>query len=174
MTIRRYDAMTGAEDWAFAVNCTRKTGKKDVRAKDVTAGAVASPVVGQYQLGDLVYFTISSVSADGAADLKAGSDSLGSVLIALDKDSHEVAWTMAMNKYCYSSPVAVYDENGRGWIIQCGSDGTLYLLDGLTGKLVNTLQVEGSIEGSPAVYGSILVIGTTGKDESYIYGIGIE
>ena len=50
-------------------------------------------------------------------------------------------------------------------------DGTLYLLDGLTGETINTLTVNGTIEGSPAVFYNTLVIGTTGKNTSYIYGI---
>ena len=69
--------------------------------------------------------------------------------------------------------MAVYDENGKGWIIQACSNGTIYLMDGLTGSVINTLQVNGVIEGSPAVYGDMMVIGTTGKDSSYIYGIKI-
>ena len=36
------------------------------------------------------------------------------------------------------------------------------------------LKVEGTIEGSPAVYGSTMVIGTTGKNTSFIYGISLE
>ena len=78
-----------------------------------------------------------------------------------------------MEAYCYSSPVAVYDESGRGWIIQACSNGTILLMDGLTGETINTLQVNGVIEGSPAVFDNTLVIGTTGKDTSYIYGIRI-
>ena len=59
----------------------------------------------------------------------------------------------------------MYDESGRGWIVQGCSNGTLYLLDGLTGSVINTMQVNGIIEGSPAAYGSTIVFGTTGKDE---------
>ena len=69
--------------------------------------------------------------------------------------------------------MAVYDAEGEGWIIQACSNGTIYLLDGMTGKEISTLQVSGVIEGSPAVYGDTMVIGTTGKDTSYIYGIKI-
>ena len=70
--------------------------------------------------------------------------------------------------------MAVYTEAGKGWIIQASGNGTLYLLDGLTGEVINTLEVEGTIEGSPAVYGNTLVIGTTGKKTSFIYGITLE
>ena len=52
--------------------------------------------------------------------------------------------------------------------------GNIYLLDGLTGSLVSTLKVEGNIEGSPAVYMDTMVVGTTGKNTSYIYGITLQ
>ena len=38
------------------------------------------------------------------------------------------------------------------------------MLDGLTGYLNSTAQVEGRIEGSPAVYRDMLVIGTCSKN----------
>ena len=172
VTIRRYNAMTGEEDWAFAIHCADGK-KKDVTFNAVvTPGAMASPVVGQNSLSNLVYFTLSSVSATGAKEL-GGDAAIPGVIIALDKASGEVVWHKAMEAYCYSSPVAVYDEEGTGWIIQACSNGTIYLMDGLTGETINTLAVSGVIEGSPAVYGDMMVIGTTGKNTSYIYGIKI-
>ena len=170
VTIRRFNAMTGAEDWNFAIHCADGK-KKDVTFNAViTPGAMASPVIGQKGLDDLVYFTLSSVSATGAKSL-SGDAAMAGVIIAFNKATGEVVWYKAMDAYCYSSPVAVYDESGKGWIIQACSNGTIYLLDGLTGKEISTLQVNGVIEGSPAVYGDMMVIGTTGKGTSYIYGI---
>ena len=172
VTIRRYNAMTGEEDWAFAIHCAEGK-KKDVTFNSIVIpGAMASPVIGQQGLGDLVYFTLSSVSATGAKQLD-GDSAMAGVIIALNKNSGEVVWHKAMDAYCYSSPVAVYDEAGKGWIIQACSNGTIYLMDGLSGETINTLAVSGVIEGSPAVYGDMMVIGTTGKNTSYIYGIKI-
>ena len=54
------------------------------------------------------------------------------------------------------------------------SDGVLMLLDGLTGETINTLQLNGTIEASPAVYQNMLVIGTTGKGTSFLYGVKID
>ena len=70
--------------------------------------------------------------------------------------------------------MAVYNENGKGWIIQASSSGVITLLDGLTGSVVSTLTVEGTIDASPAVYNDILVVGTTGKNTTYIYGIKLQ
>lgn len=167
VTIRRYNAQTGAEDWALAVNATKKSSS--------TAGAMASPVVGQHELNDLVYFTLSNLSASGSEKLMgSGTKAQSGVLVALNKNTGKVVWTKSLGEYCYSSPVAVYNENGKGWIIQATNDGLLMLLDGLTGETINTLQLNGTIESSPAVYRNMLVICTTGKNTSFIYGVKID
>lgn len=165
-SIRRYDALTGEESWTFAINVATTKNKK-------TPGAMASPVIGQYGLEGLVYFTLSGVSKTGAASI-GGDAAMPGLLLALDKDTGKVVWTYPMDAYSYSSPVAVYDETGRGLIVQACSNGVLTLLDGLTGQVVNTLSVEGTIDASPAVYNGTLVIGTTGKNTSFIYGIRLQ
>ncbi len=167
VTIRRYNAQTGAEDWSLALGATKKS--------DTTAGAMASPVVGQYGLNDLVYFTLSNLSATGSETLMgSGAKAQSGILVALNKNTGKVVWTQSLGAYCYSSPVAVYNSEGKGWIIQATSDGLLMLLDGLTGETVNTLQLNGTIESSPAVYNNMLVICTTGKNTSFIYAVKIE
>ena len=167
-TIRRFNALTGEEDWALPVNLVKaKNGK--------IPGAMASPVIGQYELEDMVYFTLSNVSAAGATGIFGeGTEETAGVLLALDKVSGGIVWAHALDEYSYSSPVAVYATEGQGWIIQASSSGLITLLDGLTGTVISTLAVEGTIEASPAVYGNTLVIGTTGKNTSYIYGIRIQ
>ena len=72
--------------------------------------------------------------------------------------------------YSWSSPVDVYDENGTGYIIHCDTGGNMYLLDGLTGKVLNDIQLNGIIEASPAVYNGKVVIGTRAQK---IYGIDL-
>ena len=68
----------------------------------------------------------------------------------------------------------MYSEGGESWIIQASNSGMLYLLRGTTGEVVSTLQLEGQITASPAVYNDTLVIGTTGKDAPRIYGISLK
>ena len=164
--IRRYNALSGSETWNTEISV-----RKDSKTK-AAVGALASPVVGQNDLSDIVYYTITGLSDDGAQMLGLESGEK-SALIALGKKDGDILWAMGMADECMSSPVAVYSEDGRGWIIQCASDGTVYLLDGETGDLLSSLKVEGTIEASPAVYNDMMVIGTTGKGTSYIYGIRI-
>ncbi|MEG2315421.1 MAG: PQQ-binding-like beta-propeller repeat protein, partial [Clostridia bacterium] len=83
-------------------------------------------------------------------------------------------WQSALTASAVSSPVAVYNENGDAWIIQAQSDGSIHLMDGKSGEIVNTLKLDGEITASPAVYGNLLVIGTTGKDTGAVYCIKID
>lgn len=163
--IRKYDALTGREIWCKDVGVHK--GKKDT--EDV--GAKASPVIGQQGLSDLVYFTVTGLSDSGRDELNLGGGSEKAALIAMEKETGRIVWTCGLESRCESSPIAVYDAKGNGWIIQCEQDGTIHLLEGLTGVEVNTLKVKGQIEASPAAYGNVMVIGTTGKGTSYIYGI---
>ena len=153
-TIRRYDARTGKVDWEYEV--------PDLEySTEFKIGCVASPVVGEYDIQDLVIFT-------------ATNGKKGSSLIALQKSNGQVAWTQAMETEATSSPVAVYNEDGKAWIVQAESNGNIHLLDGKTGQIKDTLKIEGLIEASPAVYKNTLVIGTTGKDQGAIYGIELQ
>ena len=164
--IRRYDALSGKEAWCTDIGVTK--GKKD----KADVGAKASPVIGQNKLKDLVYFTVTGLSEEGRVKLNLGGDQK-SALIALNKNTGKIAWTMGMESRTESSPVAVYDVDGNGWIIQCAQDGNIYLVDGLTGTETGSMKLEAEVLASPAVYNDTMVIGTTGKGTSFIYGIEI-
>jgi outer membrane protein assembly factor BamB len=153
-TIRRYDALTGAQAWAYEVPDLAYTTAAEV-------GCYASPVVGQNAVSDLVFFTVTNGES-------------GATVYALEKDTGAVRWSQALETPTVSSPVAVYNLEGDAWLVQAESDGKLHLMNAETGKIVNTLQLEGEVEASPAVYRDVLVIATMGADQSYVYGIKLE
>lgn len=153
VSIRRLNALTGEKIWEHNIKCDYD--------KNQQSGCKASPVVGQNALSHLVIFTVNMVEG-------------GSRVIALEKETGKVAWEYQLNAETVSSPVAVYNEAGDGWIIQADGEGTLHLFRGETGKLCTTLALGGEIQGSPAVYKDILVIGTCDKDNSFMYGIEIQ
>ena len=165
--IRKYNALSGKELWVAEFGVAKNTKTKE----DV--GVKASPVIGQNGLKDLVYYTVTGLSKDGCAELDMPEETKAA-LVALEKSSGKVRWAAPLSARCESSPVAVYDAEGNGWIIQCVEDGTILLLDGLTGRQVTSLQVDGQIKASPAVYNDIMVIGTTGKGTEFVYGIRIK
>ena len=79
-----------------------------------------------------------------------------------------------LNSPTVSSPVAVYTSGGDGYIVQADEKGVLYLLNGLTGEQLHTLELGSAVDASPAVYNDVLVIGSSEKDNSYLYGIRLE
>ena len=165
--IRAYDDMSGAEKWTVEIPL-----KKDTKTK-AEVGVIASPLVGQNSLENLVYFTVTGLSAEGQSQLGLGEEDQAA-LVALEKTSGQLRWAVGLGDRAESSPVAVYDADGNGWVIQCREDGQILLLDGGSGSQVTALTIEGTIEASPAVYNDMMVIGTTGKGTSYIYGIQIK
>ena len=144
VTIRRINALTGEEVWKYEISCVKDNTSE-------TSGCKASPVIGQNDLSGLVFFTVNKVTEGGSR------------LVALNKDNGQVVWEFSMGE-SISSPVAVYNKAGNGWIIACDGDGKVYILDGLTGYLNSDMQVDGAIEASPAVYNNMLVIGTCSKN----------
>jgi outer membrane protein assembly factor BamB len=92
-------------------------------------------------------------------------------MVALDcKDGTEL-WRWEMPNYSWSSPVDIYDEDGSAYIIQGDSVGKLYLLDGKTGTILDSIALNANIESSPAVFENTIVVATRGGK---VYGIKIK
>ena len=162
------DALTGEDRWSLGISV-----RKDKKNKNAVCGFRASPVIGQKGLSEYVYYTVNRLSDTGREQLGLGGGEDAAV-IALRKSDGGVAWVYGLSGSGYSSPVAVYDAEGRGSIIQCAGDGSITLLDGLSGQEKNVLKIDGTIEASPAVYNSIMVIATTERNKNNIYGIRIQ
>lgn len=127
---------------------------------DVSGGVQGTIALGEQGLSDLIFVPISRYPSTGSG-----------VLAALDKATGETRWEFEMEKYPWSSPVAVYDESGKGYILQCNQAGDMYLLDGLSGELLDTINLGGNVEASPAVFGNKIVVGTR---LNQIYGITLK
>lgn len=150
--IRKLNALSGELLW-----------EKKVKAKydaKTNGGALASPVVGQNDIENLVIYNIAKTGKGNA-----------STLFALDKETGEEVWTVQMKNYCWSSPVAVYTQEGKSYIVQCDSAGYMFLFEGTTGKQLDRIALGANIEASPAIYENMIVVGTRGQQ---IYGIKIK
>ena len=62
--------------------------------------------------------------------------------------------------YIWSSPLAVYNEDGKSFIFQSDQFGHCYLLEGATGKLLDDVKLETAVESSPVAFGDKIVQGT--------------
>ena len=130
-----------------------------IGSNPINGGMLSTNIVGKNDINNLCIFTISRYKS-----MNAG------LIIALDKNTGNVVWEYEMPYYAWSSPVDVYDSNGKSYIIQCDSIGNMLLIEGSTGKLLNKINLGSNIEGSPAVYNNTIIVGTRG---GIFYGINI-
>ncbi|MEZ4358513.1 MAG: PQQ-binding-like beta-propeller repeat protein [Eubacteriales bacterium] len=152
ISIYKIDAVTGEVVWNAPYNVYTYEG--------VSGGVQATAVLGQNSISDLIIIPIARTPS-----MNSGC------LVALDKETGKEVWKYSMNNYAWSSPVAVYDEDGNAYIIQCDSAGNMALIDGKTGTELDKVSLGTNIEATPAVYGNTVVVGTRGQK---IYGITIK
>lgn len=141
--IYKINAATGEIVWKKDYTCTGDDG--------LCGGVQGTIAMGKNALSGLIFVPVASTP-----DAKHGT------LIALNAKTGEEVWRFATPAYSWSSPVDVYDSKGTGYLVYAASDGTLYLLDGKTGNTLDTFDLGGAVEASPAVYDGWAVIGTRG------------
>ncbi|NTV91672.1 MAG: PQQ-binding-like beta-propeller repeat protein, partial [Clostridiales bacterium] len=169
--LRKLNAADGGLLWEVKVPC--------VYDSKTNGGALATPVVGKNDISNLVIYNIAKTPKDESAAASTTASpipspkirSYGGKLVALDKSTGKVVWSVKLNNYCWSSPVAVYDKSGKSCLIVCDSAGHVSLLEGTSGKILDTISIGANIEASPAVYDDMIVIGTRGCK---IWGISIK
>ncbi|WP_078430586.1 PQQ-binding-like beta-propeller repeat protein [Alkalihalobacterium alkalinitrilicum] len=126
----------------------------------VNGGLLATPIMGQKDIENVVIFTIARYQTMN-----------GGVMVALDKLTGDEVWRWDMPNYAWSSPVDVYSKNGNSYIIQADSVGNIHLLEGATGELLDKISIGSNIEASPAVFNDTLVVASRGGT---IYGVKIK
>lgn len=153
--LRKINGLTGEEIWKREYKCESIIG-----ADAVNGGLLATPVVGKNNIKDVVIFSLARYKGFS----RGGT-------LALDKKTGEVKWETLFESYMWSSPVDFYDKDGKGYLIQCDSVGNMFLLDGETGKKLNSIKLNSNIEATPSIFNDKVVVATRGGT---IYGIDIK
>ena len=159
-----------------SLHFTQDSGHKGV-TPFFKINAMTGEIVGQYQL---TVETVSGVSGGIQATAAVGKNNLSDlvfvpfaryngkdkgVLVALYKDTMEVAWTMPMEHYAWSSPAIFYNGKGDGFLVQADSGGDIFLIDGRTGTQLDKISPTkngSNFEASPALFGNMMVVGSRG------------
>lgn len=137
----KIDAENGEIVWQKEYECYTQDG--------VSGGVQSTIALGNHELSDYIYVTVAMTGS-----------TYGGVLSCINKWTGEVVWEHEAY-YAWSSPVCVYNPDGTGKVIYCSCDGKMYLLDGRTGEVHDTIALsDGAIEASPAVYEDYAVVGT--------------
>ncbi len=149
--IWKIDAETGEIVWEKDYTCYTEDG--------VSGGTQGTLAIGKNKLSDLIFVPVARTPNAGTG-----------VLVALNKQTGAVVWEIETQVYSWSSPVAVYDKDGNGYLVFCTSGGYMYLIDGLTGKVLDSMDIGGNVEASPAVYNNTIVVGTRAE---LIWGVNL-
>ena len=152
ISIYKLDARTGEILWEYEREC--------VRYDDIAGGVQCTPLLGKEgtNIDGLIIYSIGRTPS-----------AYRGVLIALDKDTGEKIWEISSGNYAWSSPVALYTEDGHAYIFLANASGIARLIDGSTGEVLATLDFDETVEASPVAFGNMLVIGS----REGVYGIKI-
>jgi outer membrane protein assembly factor BamB len=152
ISIYKLDAKTGEIVWEQKFDCYTVSG--------VSGGVQSTPLLGQpgTELEGLILYTVARTPNEWNGEL-----------VALDTETGEIVWKKSMNNYTWSSPVAVYNNDGKAYIIVGDSLGIMKMYDS-QGNELSTVELGTNIEASPAVFDNTLVVGTRG---GVVYGIEI-
>ncbi len=139
--IFKINAETGEVVWKTSYEC--------YTVSDLSGGVQGTIAVGKNKLSDMIFVPVARTPGAGSG-----------TLVALKKDTGEKVWERETSVYSWSSPVDFYDKDGNGYLAYCNSGFNLYLIDGMTGDVLDQMSLGGNIEASPVMYNNYIVIGT--------------
>ncbi|NLI54132.1 MAG: hypothetical protein GX417_07370, partial [Clostridiales bacterium] len=169
---RKINGLTGAIIWEKRWICS--TG--DASA---SGGVVATPHVGKGQISNLVIYSFSlaalsnntaaaesseTPNPDDAAQTESsqaevlpqtnasGGYTLGGRIVAYDKATGSIVWSVEQSNDYWASPVVVYDAQGKGYLVQCDRGGYVTLYDASSGIQLNSVDIGSRIDSTPAVF----------------------
>lgn len=153
ISIYKLDAETGEILWEVSFECSTVVG--------VSGGVQSSPLLGKKgtELEGLIIYTISRTpTVDGGK------------LVAFDTETGKIVWEDPMVNYAWSSPIAIYGEDGKAHIVVCDSGGNMSLYNA-QGKEINNINLGSNIEATPTAFNDTVIIGTRGQR---VYGIKVK
>ncbi|WP_456278420.1 outer membrane protein assembly factor BamB family protein [Bacillus sp. AK128] len=151
--LRKLNGLTGELLWQKNIPALSQLGDHPVNG-----GLLATPVIGEHEISDLVIYTIARYKTMA-----------GGLMIALDKQTGEEIWSWEMPNYAWSSPVPVYTEEGEAFMIQCDSIGNISVLNGTTGEIIANYPFNSNMEASPAIYQNMMVVANRGGQIGAFY-----
>ncbi|MDE6048224.1 MAG: PQQ-binding-like beta-propeller repeat protein [Paramuribaculum sp.] len=151
----KLDALTGERIWQTALEGNRV----NIYEKHFDGGFYASALPGQGNCSHLIF-----------SNCVRNTKGQNGELIAFNRSNGKIEYSLPLRYYAWSSPVGYINENNEMFILTGDTAGNLYLINGISGKIITTRKVGSNFESSPVVVGNSAVIGSRGK---YIYKVSI-
>jgi outer membrane protein assembly factor BamB len=127
---RKIDGLTGKEIWNIHRNCT---GSND-GALSNNGGVLSTCLLGKGKANNLLITVFSRVENE-----------MGGEIVAVDKETGKEVYSIKLNSFSWSSPVDIYDQQGNMYFIHGEVSGKLSLYDGKTGKVIDSIMLDGAI-----------------------------
>lgn len=153
----KLDALTGTELWRTGIPARRV----EVDGKHFDGGYYASPLPGAGDCRDLIF---SNCVENTDSVRRNGS------FVAFDRKSGKIAYKTPLRYYAWSSPVGFMTPDSAMYVVTADCSGSIYIIEGRTGRIVRRRAVGGNFESSPVVAGNSLVVGSRGNS---IYKVSI-
>ena len=143
ISLYKIDAQTGAIIWEKPFECGYDSS--------IPGGLMGSPVVGKdgTNMEDLIIFAVGRYPSMNKT-----------TVFAYNKRTGEEVWQYETSRNTWSSPIALYTEDGRGYLFQADIGGNCRLVDGATGEVVALYELGRTTESSPVAFGNKILLGT--------------
>lgn len=152
VAVFKLNAANGSIVWKKEFECHNVDG--------VEGGILATGVLGKECIEGQIIYSVSR-----SPKLASG------ILISLDIKTGETVWKQELSRYAWSSTVTMYTKTGLAYLIQCCSDGTVLLMNAANGMVLDQLNLNATLEATPAVFENTIVLGTRDRR---IVGITVE
>lgn len=139
--LRKLDGLTGKEVWRYEKECYSSVG-----VKVNNGGVLATTLIGRLQASNLVYTIFSRTSLNGAGEL-----------VALNKETGALVFSVPFKQYSWVSPIALYDKNGYPTLFVPTVGGVIYLIDGMNGSIIYSENFGCTFESSPIAWGNRII-----------------
>ena len=145
ISIYKLNAKTGEIVWEVPFDCHTVEG--------VSGGVQSTPLLGKKgtELEGLILYTIARTP-----NLDSGK------LVAFDTSNGNIVWEKSMSSYAWSSPIALYNEDGTAHIVVCDSAGNMMLYNS-KGDELETINLGSNIEATPTAFNDMIIVGTRGQ-----------
>ena len=147
--LTKLNALNGEEVWTTATAGRRTTFNNN----HFDGGFYCTPLLGQGNCRHLVF-----------ANFVRNTPAMSGDFMAFNRQTGEEVYRVPLKYYAWSSPVALYNENGEMFIFTGDTTGYIYLIDGASGEILFKKLVGNNFESSPVVIGNHVVIGSRGQE----------
>ncbi|MBR0073729.1 MAG: PQQ-binding-like beta-propeller repeat protein [Bacteroidales bacterium] len=145
----KLNATTGLPVWEQKLPCQ----KAKVTGKYFDGGLFSTPLPGIGNCKDLIFLNLVTNETPGPRG----------EFVALNRHDGSIAYRTKLQRYAWSSPVAMVNEKDEVFVFTADTQGRVYLINGMTGKIIISKKIGENFEASPIVVGNNVIIGSRGR-----------